>query len=255
MILAADLGNSALTLGLFDETKLCHHFFTATDVTKTESEYRIIIERWLDELPIERQAVNEIILSSVVPPLTNVVKSILAKLFGTEVSVLGKKLKTGLAIRVDHPGEVGSDLVAAAVAGILKYGYPLVIADMGTATKLMAIDASGAFVGVAIAPGLMISLQALIGRASQLADVDLEVPKNVIGRNTKDSVNSGVLYGHAAMVKGLATQIETEIHAGKPLILTGGYAKHIRPLLDNVIYDEHLLLEGLVAIVKKNRGQ
>jgi len=254
MILTADLGNTALTLGIYDDVGIRHHFFTATDVQKTENEYQITISQWLQTTSVVQNDFQEVILCSVVPPLTTIIKRVLENLTLAKVLVIGKKVKTGLAIHVDHPSEVGADLVAASVAGIQKYGYPLVIADLGTASKIIAIDASGAFVGVAIAPGLMVSLQALVGRASQLSDVELEIPPSTIGRNTKDSINSGTLIGHAEMIRGLAKRVMEEIHCGKPLVLTGGYARYVLPLLDNVVYDQHLLLDGLCAISKKNRG-
>ncbi|HAK05394.1 MAG TPA: pantothenate kinase [Firmicutes bacterium] len=254
MIITVDLGNTALTLGIYKDDQLIDRFSTMTDVGKTISEYQLILQQFFDKTSSYKMEYEAIIISSVVPPLTRIIEEAFQNMFACPILMLGRKIKTGLAIHTDHPSEVGSDLVAASVGGIKKYNAPLVIADLGTATKIIAIDQTGAFVGVTIAPGLLISLQALVGRASQLADVNLEIPKNLIGRNTANSVNSGVLYGHAALVKGLASGVSLELGIEKPIVLTGGYAKVLLPLLPDFIYDENLVLDGLYEIYLKNRG-
>ncbi len=254
MIILVDLGNSALTIGVYDGDGCRHRFFTNTDIRKTAIEYQLIIASFLKTIVDPFLHCDAVVLCSVVPPLTPVIQTALQTLIDAPLMTLGKKIKTGIALHVDHPSEVGADLVAASVAGIARYKAPLVIADLGTASKIIALDATGAFVGVTIAPGLMVAHQGLIGRASQLAEVDLQIPKQVIGRNTTDAVNSGALYGHAAMVRGLATKVQQELQTTKPVILTGGYAKLIRQLLPDFIYDENLLLDGLLQIYHKNRG-
>ena len=253
MIIALDLGNTALTVGIYESDRLRHRFYTMTDLSKTSDEYRLVFQSFFLSLPAS-YSYEAIVFSSVVPPLTNVIKEALGALTSAPVVMIGRKVKTGLALHVDHPSEVGSDLVAASVAGISKYGAPLVIADLGTASKVIAIDKTGAFVGVTIAPGLMIAHQALIGRASQLSEVELEIPKTVIGRNTVHAVNSGSLYGHASLVRGLAAQVGLELGTDKPVLLTGGFAKQLRPLLADFIYDENLLLDGLIRIYHKHMG-
>ncbi len=254
MIIAFDLGNTALTIGVYEQGRLKHRFFTTADLTRTSVEYRLIIQSFMEATPFDYQDCEAIVFSSVVPPLAAVVKEAIADLFAAPILTVGRKAKTGIALHVDHPSEVGADLVSASVGGLYKYQAPLVIADLGTATKIIAIDAGGAFVGVTIAPGLMVSLQALIGRASLLPEVDLELPHQVIGRNTNDAINGGTLYGHAALVQGLAAQVQKELGTDKPVILTGGYAKHVKSLLPQFIYDENLLLDGLYQIYLKNRG-
>jgi type III pantothenate kinase len=254
MVIAFDLGNTALTIGVYDHDRLKHRFFTTADLTRTSDEYRIIIQSFMETTPYNDQDCEAIVFSCVVPPLAQIVKQAIAALFAAPILTVGRKVKTGLALHVDHPSEVGADLVSAGVGGIHKYQAPLVIVDLGTATKIIAIDGSGAFVGVTIAPGLMVSLQALIGRASLLPEVDLELPLRVIGRNTSDAINSGTLYGHTALVQGLTEQVQKELGTDKPAILTGGYAKHLQSLLPQFIYDENLLLDGLYQIYLKNRG-
>lgn len=253
MIIAIDLGNTACTIGIYDGDKLHHRFFTTSDLNRTSVEYRLIFESFIETTNYRFQDCEAIVFSSVVPPLTPIIKEAMLDLCDVPFLSVGKKIKTGLALHVDNPSEVGSDLVAAGVGGVAKYGFPLVIVDMGTATKIIAIDASGAFVGVTIAPGLMVSFNALIGRASQLADVELAIPPYVIGRNTIDALSSGLLHGHASLVKGLTDAVARELKVDKQVVLTGGYAQVLRPLLPNFIYDENLLLDGLYRIYNKNK--
>jgi type III pantothenate kinase len=254
MIILVDLGNSALSIGVYEQQKCQHRFFTNSDRHKTAIEYQLILKSFLLETNYSANQCEAIVFCSVVPPLTPIVKQALEAIYQAPILMLGKKLKTGLALHVDHPSEVGADLVAASVGAITKYQAPCVIVDMGTATKIIAIDQKGAFVGVTIAPGLMVSLKGLIGQASQLSDVDLSLPAQVIGRNTVDAVNSGALYGHACLVEGLAEKVAKELNTDKPIILTGGYSKLVRELLPKLIYDENLLFDGLLTIYNKNRS-
>lgn len=254
MVLLVDLGNSALSFGVYEHNKCQNRFFTNSDRHKTAIEYQLIIKSLLSQTQYDPSACEAIVMCSVVPPLTNIIKLALEQIFNVPIMLLGKKIKTGLALHVDHPTEVGADLVAASVGAIVKYGAPCVIADLGTASKVIALDHKGAFVGVSIAPGLMVSLKALIGSASQLSDVDLSLPEHVIGRNTIDSVNSGTLYGHASLIEGLANLVAKQLNIDKPPILTGGYARFVRPLLPTFIYDETLLFDGMLTIYNKNRS-
>lgn len=254
MVLLVDLGNSALSVGVYEHDVCQHRFFTNSDRHKTAIEYQLILKSFLLETNYTAADCEAIVFCSVVPPLTPIVKQALEAIYRAPLMMLGKKLKTGLALHVDHPSEVGADLVAASVGAITKYGAPCVIVDMGTATKIIAVDDKGAFIGVTIAPGIMVSLKGLIGQASQLSDVDLSLPPQVIGRNTVDAVNSGSLYGHAFLVEGLAQKVRQELKTDKPIILTGGYSKLVRPLLPQLVYDENLLFDGLLTIYNKNRS-
>jgi type III pantothenate kinase len=254
MIIAVDLGNTAIKLGLYHQHQLIQRFVTHTNKVKSISEYIISFQSFIGGVPSFSEKIEGIILCSVVPTLTTVVKQALEAVFKTKVFLVGKGIKTGLQISIDNPSELGTDLVADAVGGIVKYGKPLIIVDMGTATKVIAVDKNGTFSGVVIAPGLMISMEALVGRTSQLMEVSLEVPSKVIGKNTADSINSGILYGNAELVLGVTKRIENELLiTGCKKILTGGYAHYLEPLLkEYFVFDESLALDGLIDIYFRN---
>lgn len=255
MIIAVDLGNTAITIGVYQDDKLIAKFFTMTDKNKSSHEYVVTFSELLKYYNIDPAAAEGVILSTVVPSLKNTLCKAFDVIFKVKTVVVGPALRTGLAILTDYPTEVGSDLVAASVGALTKYKPPLVIADLGTATKIIAVSQNGAFVGVSIAPGIQVSFDALIGKASQLKEINLYLgPKAAIGKNTADSLTSGVLLGHAEMVNGLTRKINQELGGNAELILTGGHAPLIRQLIDpSFIYDETVLLDGLLAIYQKNR--
>ena len=193
------------------------------------------------------------IISSVVPPVLNSFRTAIRKLTGKSCLVVGPGIKTGLNIRMENPAEVGSDLIVAAVAAIAEYGAPLLLVDMGTATTITAIDCDGAFVGGCICPGVKISMEALTGRTAQLPGISLDRPQRAIGKNTRDSMRSGIMFGAAAMLDGLLERMEQELGTPVKVIATGGIAKFVIPLCRReVVYDGGLMLKGLRLLYRRN---
>jgi len=255
MLLTVDVGNTLIAFGVFKESHLVATFKTATDVKKSLDEYVSTIETFIQFRRLDKTKLKGAIISSVVPILTEVIKEAVVSSFGVEVIILTPGLKTGLPILIDHPNELGSDLVADAVGAIAKYGVPLTIVDLGTAIKIMAINDKGAFVGVAFYPGLYVAVDALIGRAAQLSRVSLSRPIKVIGKNTKDSMNAGAIYGTAGLISGLLTRFEEELGYKTKHVLTGGDAIYVKDLLVDFIYDEFLVLDGLRVIFERNEAK
>lgn len=255
MILCVDMGNTDITVGIYADDRLITTFRTATDRKKSSDEY----ERLLSDFVINKKLLQErfigAIMCSVVPSLTLTVKKAIAAAFEVEPLIVGKGVKNGLAIRTDNPCEVGADLVADSVGGIVTYGYPLLIADLGTATKLMVIDKSGSLIGVVITPGLKLSVLALVGATAQLPDISLDRPKKIIGKNTSDSMNSGAIYGTAEMIKGLAHEMEKELGYPCKHVVTGGFSSFVKDLLEDFTFNQNLILDGLLAIYHKNEVQ
>lgn len=252
MLLTVDVGNTLIAFGVFEKSRLVATFKTASDVKKSLDEYVSTIETFIQFRKLDKARFRGAIISSVVPILTEVVKTAVLNAFGVEAIILTPGLKTGLPILIDHPNELGSDLVADSVGAIAKYGAPLTIVDLGTAIKMLAIDDKGAFVGATFYPGLYVAVDALIGRAAQLSRISLSKPKKVIGKNTKDSMNAGAIYGTAGMINGLLSHFESELGYKTTRVITGGDAIYVKELLPDFIYDEFLVLDGLRVIYERN---
>ncbi|MDY5022671.1 MAG: type III pantothenate kinase [Blautia sp.] len=254
MILAIDIGNTNIVVGCIDKEKTYFIERLSTVRTKTELEYAVDIKVVLDLYHVKRADIEGCIISSVVPQITNIAKLAVEKILKKEPIVLGPGVKTGLNIMMDHPGQLGADLVADAVAGIAEYQVPLIIVDMGTATTVSVVDDKKNYVGGMIMPGMRVSLDALTARASQLSGISIEAPKRLIGKNTIECMKSGVLYSNAAAIDGIIERIEEEIGQKATVIATGGLAKKIVPhCKKEIILDEYLLLKGLMVIYEKNR--
>ena len=229
MILAIDIGNTNIVVGCIDKEKTYFIERLSTVRTKTELEYAVDIKVVLDLYHVKRADIEGCIISSVVPQITNIAKLAVEKILKKEPIVLGPGVKTGLNIMMDHPGQLGADLVADAVAGIAEYQVPLIIVDMGTATTVSVVDDKKNYVGGMIMPGMRVSLDALTARASQLSGISIEAPKRLIGKNTIECMKSGVLYSNAAAIDGIIERIEEEIGQKATVIATGGLAKKIVP--------------------------
>ena len=254
MILAIDIGNTNIVLGCVDDNKTYFIERLSTIKTKMELEYAIDIKMVLDIHGIKAEKLEGAIISSVVPQITYVVKEAAEKILKKEILVIGSGIKTGLDIRIDDPGQLGADLVAASVAGIAEYPVPMMIFDMGTANTVCVIDREKRYLGGMIYPGLGVSLDSLTAHASQLGGISLEAPERVIGRNTIDCMKSGVIYSAAAAMDGIIDRIQEEMGETLTVIATGGLAKCIVPhCRREVILDDDLLLKGLLVLYDKNR--
>lgn len=253
MILAIDIGNTHIVIGCFDHEKVRFVERMATDKQKSELEYAISFKSVLEIYGIQSHEVQGAIISSVVPPITNVVREAAEKIIHGTVQVVGPGLKTGLNILIDNPATLGSDQVVDAVAALHEYPVPLVVIDMGTATTISVINEKKQYLGGMILPGIGISLDALAARTSQLPHITLEAPKRIIGKNTVECMKSGIVHGNAACIDGAIERIEEELGQKVTAVATGGLAKVIVPhCKKDVILDNDLLLKGLRIIYKKN---
>ena len=253
MILAVDIGNTNIVLGGLEDEKILFEARMATDLIKTSDQYCAELKNMLALFEVTPERIGGSIISSVVPPVLNSFKTALRKLTGKTCLVVGPGIRTGLNIRTENPAEVGSDLIVAAVAAIQEYGAPLLLVDMGTATTITAIDAAGAFVGGCICPGVKISMEALTGRTAQLPGISLGEPQHAIGKNTRDCMRSGIMFGAAAMLDGLLDRMEGELGMPVRVVATGGIARFVIPLCRReLIYDRSLMLKGLGLLYRRN---
>lgn len=250
MLLTLDLGNTSLFIGVCDDGKVIDTYRTSTNIHKSSDEYVIIFKDLLGDYI---NKIDGVICSSVVPCLNYTIREAIKRLFKIDALFVGPGLKTGLPIRIDTPNELGSDLVCDCVGALNKYGNSTIVVDLGTATKILVIDKNGAFVGGTISSGLKISIEALAGKTQNLTETSLEMPKNIIGKNTRDCINSGTVIGTKLMIEAICKQMEEEI--GYPLkrVVTGGYANVINNFND-FIYDFNLIHHGLYVIYLKNQG-
>ena len=246
MIIAVDIGNTNIVVGGIEADHVLFTERLSTRTDKTELEYAIDFKLIFELHSISRAQVEGSIISSVVPPLSNIVKTALTKLIPKEPLIVGPGVKTGLSIRIDNPTQLGSDLVVTAVAAIAAYPVPSIIIDMGTATTFSVINDKRQYIGGAIAPGAAVALNSLSSQTSQLPFISLEAPKHVIGSNTIDC--------NAAMIDGMIRRIKKEIGENAIVVATGGIAPAILPYCEETIsYDPDLMLKGLALIYKKNQ--
>ncbi len=254
MLLAIDIGNTNIVIGCLQDDQIVFKARIATDRIKTSDQYGVEIKNMLEAFDIRISDIEDCIISSVVPPVFNSVRTGVMKVIGKQPMVVGPGLKTGLNIHMDVPSQVGSDRIVIAVAALAEYQAPLILMDMGTATTIEVVEPENLYMGGVIFPGVMVSLDALTSRAAQLPGISLDKPKSVIGKNTVDCMRSGMMYGTAAMIDGLIDRIGEELGHGSTIIATGGLAQFITPLCrHDIILEKELLLKGLNIIYKKNK--
>ena len=253
MILTIDIGNTNIALGGFEGDRLSFVVRISTEAKKTADEYASKILGVLAVHGIGKRSIRGDIISSVVPPLNSTIKKAVKTIWGIAPLIVGPGIKTGINIHCDMPSSVGADLICACVAAHGIYGSPALIVDMGTATKMTVINEKGAFIGVSIIPGVEMGLNSLSDDTAQLPKVELEAPKFVIGKNTSDSMRSGVIFGNAAMIDGMIDRINEEIGSELSVYATGGIAPIIIPHCKHrITVDEELVLKGLNIIYGKN---
>lgn len=255
MLLAVDIGNSSIDLGVFaQDGSLVMKSKISTDRAKSADEYAVLLQGIFLLKGVDMKNITGSILSSVVPPITIAVASAINSLFGIKALEVGPGIKTGLNIKIDSQTELGADIVANAVSALGTEAGPMLIIDFGTATTLTVIDDKNTLIGVIIAPGVRVSLDALSMQASELPDVSIARPRRLIGKNSRESMNSGVLNGHALMIDGFFGKISAELKTDNlKVIATGGLADTILPLCETSIqYVPDLTLEGLKLLYHKN---
>ena len=253
MLICVDIGNSNITIGVFDGDNLKFTARLATDNRRTSDQYAIEIRDIIHIYEIERSEITNAAIASVVPTVGSAVERAITKLFGIKPIVLGPGVKTGLNIKIDNPAQLGADLAAGAVGALAKYPYPSIVIDMGTATTVSVIGKKGEFLGGVIAAGIKLTMDALTSGTAQLPSVGLEAPKKVIGTNTNDCIKSGLIIGQAAMLDGIICRIERELGTKTTVIATGGLSPEVvRHCEREIILDDNLLLDGLKIIHDKN---
>jgi type III pantothenate kinase len=261
MLLAIDIGNTQTVIGMFGtgggsaSSELLHHWRISTDADRTADEMALLLDQLLDlqGFDIDR-TVTGIVVASVVPRLRAAVREMTEKWFRVKTVIVEPGIRTGMPILYDNPKEVGADRIADAVAAFERYGGPTIVIDFGTATTFEAVSDKGEYLGGAIIPGIEISLDALFGRAAALSRVELVEPRNVIGKNTVESIQAGAVYGFAAQVDGLCHRFEQEL-GPCTVVATGGLAGLIAPLTESIDHHEPwLTLYGLRIIYDRNMG-
>lgn len=252
MLLTIDIGNTNINLGIFNGDELTMSARLATERQKTDDQFAVDFVNIFSVYGIKTADIEGTVISSVVPEITVHIKNAVKKLTGKRVIVLSPGVKTGLNIMIDNPAQLGADLAAGAV-GATEYPLPAFVVDLGTATKIFAVDENKGFRGCMIAPGVAISVKALTDTSSLLPAISLEPPKKACGTNTIESMQSGIVLGTAAMIDGLLDRFAEELGEPKTIIATGGLSSFITPVCKReMIYDSDLILKGLKAIYEKN---
>ncbi len=257
MLLAFDVGNTNIVMGVFEGKRLLYSWRMATDKRKTSDEYGMLINQLFNYDGLDLKDIDDMIISTVVPPITYTLQNIAIKFFDKEAIVVGPGVKTGMNIKYDNPRQVGADRIVNAVAGFEKYGGPLILVDFGTATTFCAISEEGDYLGGTIAPGIKISSEALFENAAKLPRVELEKPGKVICKNTENSIQSGLVYGYIGLVDYIVNRMKGELgdNPNTKVVATGGLATLIcseSKTIDQV--DKLITLDGLQIIYERNKG-
>jgi type III pantothenate kinase len=259
MLLAIDVGNTNIVLGVFDEDVLAESWRLQTLRERTSDEFGLLVDGLFAHAKLDRARVDGIVLASVVPPLTGTVTSMIERYFDRSPLIVDPTSNAGMPILYDNPAEVGADRIVNAIAAwelFGRAGRPLIVCDFGTATTLDAISTKGEYLGGAICPGVTISADALFQRAARLPRIDVRKPATVVGRTTVGAMESGLFYGYVGMVEGLVRRIGDELGGHAVCVATGGLAAVIAPettLIDHVDID--LTLQGLRLVWNRNRQE
>lgn len=253
MLLALDVGNTHIVIGVFDGERLVADFRVHTDARATGDELGLLLISLLARAGVSATDIDSVIASSGVPALARPLSELSATYLGCELMVVGPGIRTGIRIHYDDPRQVGADRIANAIAARHVYGAPAIIVDFGTATTFDCVSADGDYLGGAIAPGIQISLDALVSHAARLTRVELVAPPAPIGHTTATSVQSGLMYGYVGLVEGLLARIKAEIGGAPKVIATGGLADAIAQLTDSIdVVDQLVTLTGLRLIREQN---
>jgi len=256
MLLVIDVGNTNTVLGLFDEGQLMHDWRIRTEIDHTIDEYGVLIYNLYQSIRMkakEIKAVTAIIISCVVPPMLNILEPLCVKYFNIKPLIVGPGIKTGMPIFYDNPKEVGADRIVNAVAAYDKYRKESIIVDFGTATTFDYVSPKGEYMGGCIAPGIVISSEALFARASKLPRVEFGKPKTIITKDTVSAIQAGIMFGYAGLVDGIVNRMKAEVKTNPFVIATGGLARVVAQEAKSIDkIEEMLTLDGLRIIYELN---
>jgi type III pantothenate kinase len=250
VLLAIDVGNTETKLGIFDngDNELVHHWRVTTESRRTADEYGVFVTQLFATAGVRSSQIDAVAIASVVPRLDRTLVEVAEKFFGRRPLMLHADNQQLIKVMTQHPAEVGADLIACAIGGLQRHGAPLILVSYGTATVFMAISAAGEYLGVAIAPGINVSIDALVGRTAKLPQIALDAPAHAIGRNTNEALQAGIVFGFVGQTEALVTRMRAELGVDAPVVATGGLAGVIAsnaPIIGAV--DPHLSLYGLRA--------
>ena len=253
MLLAVDIGNTNITIGVYEGESLYFTARTSTDADRTGDQYAVELMGIFSLHYCDASMIDGSIVSSVAPAVTNAICSAIFTFVGINPIIVGPGIKTGLNIAINDPAELGADLLCASVAALHKYPLPNAVCDLGTASTIFVLDKDGRMIGGIIYPGIRTSLMALVNNAALLPQISYEKPKQVIGRNTIDCMRSGIILGAASLLDGMLDRIEEELGMPVTAIATGGFSADIVcNCRRGFILDENLVLEGLRLLYEKN---
>lgn len=255
MILTIDVGNTNIKYGIFDGDEMVASFRVASRLTRTADEYGSVLTNLLSTKNITKEEIEGVVLSSVIPSLNYTIVHMCELFFGQTPLMVGPGIKTGLNIKTDNPKEVGADIIVNSVSAFKKYGGPVIVIDFGTATTFDVISDKCELLGVIIAPGIKTSLEGLTSNTAQLPMIELDAPKSVIGKNTKNSMQAGVVFGFAGLVDNIVNRIKKELNLSEIYVVaTGGLGELIAKESKSIkTVDRKLTLEGLKTIYYLNK--
>ncbi|MFA6830410.1 MAG: type III pantothenate kinase [Bacilli bacterium] len=253
MIMLLDLSNVSINIAVYQQKKKLFSFRIFSDKLKSQSEYESTISNFLKSCNLSKNEIEGAILSSVVPSLTNRIKNAVSNIISKECLVVSKNLKTGLAIRTDNPNEVGSDMISTSIGAIDDYQENCLVIALSSVLTFSLVSEKREFLGCSFFPGLLSASSQMISDSALLTDIEFSHPKKYLGKSTKESINSGVLFGYTSLIETMSERIETEF--GKPLkkIVTGKDSRLVFSLLkDGFTYNSDLIFDGLYNIYIKN---
>lgn len=255
MLLTIDIGNTNIKYGIYKGKELVASFRVSSRISRTADEYGSVLVNLLDVRGIKKADVDGIIISSVIPPLNYTICHMCEYFFGITPLMVGPGIKTGLNVKTDNPKEVGADIIVNSVSAFGKYGGPIVVIDFGTATTFDIIDENCSLLGVVIAPGIKTSLEGLVNNTAQLPMIELDAPESVIGKNTKSSMQAGIIFGFSGLVDNIINKIKRKLNkTDLTVVATGGLGEIIAKEVKSITrVDRTLTLDGLRAIYDLNK--